>query len=147
MNRRATSKLTIGSLDFVVISSTVTCDANENSIMCPAKLETEKSAMIDMKLMIDCGIEGDFINQTYAMLMGIKKMALAKPIMVKNIDGTINRMGTITHYVNVTLEISERKWNKQLYVTKLGKQRIILGIPWLKRENPDINWQTGTINW
>ena len=81
------------------------------------------------------------------MLMGIKKTALAKLIIVKNIDGTINRMGTITHYVNVTLEIGEWKWNEQLYVTKLRKQRVILGIPWLKRENPDINWQTSTINW
>jgi len=100
--------------------------------MCPAKLETGKNATIDMKVMIDCGAEGDFINQTYTTLMGIRKTALAKPITVKNVDGTINKMGTITHYVNITLEIGERKRNERLYITKLGKQRVILGIPWLK---------------
>jgi len=57
-----TSKSTIDSPDFIVISSAVTCNANENSIMCLAKLETGKSAMINMKVMIDCGAEGDFID-------------------------------------------------------------------------------------
>jgi hypothetical protein len=97
--------------------------------------------------MIDCGAEGNFIDKTYTAIMGIKKTALARPIKVRNVDGTFNKAGTITHYVDVTLDISERKRNKQLLVTKLGKQRIILGIPWLKKENPDINWKLGTINW
>jgi len=32
-------------------------------------------------------------------------------------------------------------------VTGLGKQEIILGLPWLKEENPDINWRKGTLTW
>ena len=32
-------------------------------------------------------------------------------------------------------------------VTGLGKQRIIFGFPWFKKHNPDINWNTGVINW
>ena len=32
-------------------------------------------------------------------------------------------------------------------VTGLGKQRIILGFPWFKKHNPDIDWNTGVINW
>jgi hypothetical protein len=79
--------------------------------------------------------------------MGIKKTALARPIKVRNMDGTLNKAGTITHYVNVTLEISKWKRNKKLFVMKLSKQRIILRTPWLKKENPNINWKLGTINW
>jgi hypothetical protein len=97
--------------------------------------------------MIDCGAEGNFIDKTYTAIMGIKKTALARPIKVRNVDGTFNKAGTITHYVNVTLDIGERKRNERLLVTKLGKQRIILGTPWLKKENPDINWKLGKINW
>jgi len=103
--------------------------------------------MIDIKVMIDCGAEGNFIDQTYTAIMGIKKTALARPIKVQNIDGTLNQAGTITHYVNITLEIGERKRNEWLYITKLGKQKVILGTPWLKKENPDINWQLSMINW
>jgi hypothetical protein len=79
--------------------------------------------------------------------MGIKKLALDKPIIVRNVDGTRNEAGTITHYVNVTLDIGERRRHERLFVTKLGKQKIILGLPWLQRENPDIDWQLKTINW
>jgi hypothetical protein len=90
-----------------VISSTVTCDANEKSIICLAKLETGKDTMIDIKVMIDSGAEGNFIDQTYTAIMRIKKTALARPIKVQNVDRTLNKAGTITHYVNVILEISE----------------------------------------
>ena len=67
--------------------------------------------------------------------------------MVRNVDGSLNHAGTITHYVNITLEIGKRKRKERLLVTKLGKQKIILGLPWLQRENPDIDWQWKTINW
>ena len=32
-------------------------------------------------------------------------------------------------------------------VTGLGKQKIILGFPWLNKHNPDINWKTGEFTW
>ena len=34
-----------------------------------------------------------------------------------------------------------------LLVTGLGKQKMILGFPWLQKHNPIINWQTGTFEW
>ena len=37
--------------------------------------------------------------------------------------------------------------DNRLLVTGLGKQRIILGFPWLTEHNPDINWQTGQFTW
>jgi hypothetical protein len=37
--------------------------------------------------------------------------------------------------------------NTRLLVTGLGKQKVILGFPWLAQENPDINWTTGEFKW
>ena len=116
-------------------------------MLCPAKLVTERGSTIDIKAMVDCGAEGDFIDRTYTAIMGIKKQALDKPITVWNVDGSLNHTGTITHYVNITLEISEWKQKEWLLITKLRKQKIILRLPWLQRENPDIDWQRKTINW
>jgi len=146
LKRRATGTSNIDSPDYVDIHQTVTCDAEKFTMLCPMKLVTEREttidhkkiipitakSTIDIKVMIDCGAEGDFINRTYAMIMGIKKLALDKPIKVRNVDGTLNKAGTLTHYVNITLEISEWKRNEWLYVMKLGKQKIILGLPWLQ---------------
>jgi hypothetical protein len=34
-----------------------------------------------------------------------------------------------------------------LLVTGLGKQKVILGYPWFKQTNPDINWKECTLTW
>jgi hypothetical protein len=63
------------------------------------------------------------------------------------VDGTENKRGTIKTYVKLDLEINGRKTNTELLVTGLGKERIILGFPWLNEHNPDINWKNGEFSW
>ena len=70
-----------------------------------------------------------------------------KPIPALNVDGTLNKKGTIKHYVNLDLDIFRQKQTMHLLVTVLGKQKMILGFPWLQKHNPIINWQTGTFEW
>ena len=62
-------------------------------------------------------------------------------------DGTPNKQGTIQYYVNLNIEIHGRKWKEQFLVTGLGKHRIILGLPWLRKTNPVIDWEKGTLEW
>ena len=71
--------------------------------------------------------------------MGFKTHKLEKPLQVYNMDGTENKQGTIKYYVNLNLEINGRKITMELLVTRLGKERIILGFPWLQEQNPEIN--------
>jgi Reverse transcriptase (RNA-dependent DNA polymerase) len=49
--------------------------------------------------------------------------------------------------VELELEINGRKNSTQLLMTGLGKERIILGFPWLTEHNPNINWKTGEFSW
>ena len=79
--------------------------------------------------------------------MGFKTHKLEKPLQAYNVDGTKNKQGMIKYYVNLNLEINERKMPTELLVTGLGKERIILGFPWLQEQNPDINWNTGKFSW
>ena len=62
-------------------------------------------------------------------------------------DRTRNKRGIITHYTELDLLIENQIKQQQLYITGLGKQKIILGFTWLKEMNPDINWQTGKMKW
>ena len=62
-------------------------------------------------------------------------------------DGTPNKKGKITSFVTLTLVINGRTKRTRLLVTGLGKQQIVLGFPWLREQNPDINWQTGEFKW
>ena len=79
--------------------------------------------------------------------MGFKTHKLEKPLQAYNVDGTENKRGTIKYYANLNLEINGRKMTMELLVTGLGKERIILGFPWLQEQNPDINWNTGEFSW
>jgi hypothetical protein len=29
----------------------------------------------------------------------------------------------------------------------MGNQKVILGLPWLREHNPEINWKEGTLHW
>ena len=58
-----------------------------------------------------------------------------------NVDGTENKRGTIKQYVDLTFTINGRPQTQRLYLTGLGKQRIILGFPWLQKQNPIGNHQ------
>ena len=69
---------------------------------------------------------------------------LDKPIPAVNVDGTLNKKGTIKHYVNLELKILGQSETIWLLVTGLGKQKILLGFPWLQKNNLLINWQNGT---
>jgi hypothetical protein len=61
------------------------------------------------------------------------------------VDGTENKQGTINTYVNLEFSLGKRKFKEQFYVTGLGKQRIILGFPWLHKHNPIIDWKKGEV--
>jgi len=62
-------------------------------------------------------------------------------------DGTLNKKGTIIHYVRILMTIRGRtKW-ETFYCTGLGKQGIILGLPWFRDNNPIIDWETGHVSW
>src|ERR1700678_4264630 len=72
---------------------------------------------------------------------------LEKPMKALNVDGTENKRGTIKQYVDLTFTINGRPQTQRLFLTGLGKQRIILGFPWLQEQNPIINWRTGEFRW
>ena len=88
-----------------------------------------------------------FIDHNYARNSRFKIQELDEPLIARNVDGTENKQGRITSFVDLTLEIGGRKMVTRLLVTGLGKQKIILGFPWLNEHNPNINWKTGEFSW
>ena len=97
--------------------------------------------------LINSGAGGKSVDQNYAKAIGLKAQTLETPLQAKNMDGTENKWGTIKNYINIDAEINGRKIPIELLITGLGKERIILGFPWLNEYNPDINWRTGEFSW
>jgi hypothetical protein len=96
-----------------------------------------------VETLIDSGAGGLFIDQNYAKNFDINY--LDEPVKAYNVDRTENKQGTINAYVNLEFSLGKRKFKECFYVTGLGKQRIILGFPWLHKHNPIIDWKKGEI--
>ena len=112
----------------------------------PTSLKKDRK-IIDEHALIDCGAGGRFIDQNYARKLNLPLIPLSRPLPVKNVDGTPNKKGSIRHKVRLRLKIGNRYFKETLLVSGLGRQKIILGLPWLTEHNPDIDWQTGVIKW
>ena len=93
--------------------------------------------------LIDSGADSKFVDESIVDMT--KAERLQKPIPVKNVDGTNNQAGSIHYRVKVQYTIGEKKFQDYFYVTNLGDQLMILGIDWLEKENPVINWSLKTV--
>ena len=50
-------------------------------------------------------------------------------------------------YTQLDLTINGHTQPYNLFVTGLGKQKIILEYPWFKQNNPEIDWKKCTLTW
>ena len=63
-----------------------------------------------------------------------------------NADGTVNKCGKITEYVEARMTVGEHAERVHFGVVQLGNADIFLGHDWLAHHNPSINWADGTLN-
>ena len=119
-----------------------------NSISVPILINrNESKETVETLGLLDSGAGGQFINQNYARKAGFEIKKLDKPLRALNVDRTMNKRGTITSFVGLNAQINGKQMDLRLLVTGLGKQKIILGFPWLHEYNPEINWKTGDFIW
>lgn len=95
--------------------------------------------------MIDSGATGLFLNKRIVDQHKILLLPLKRTIPLHNIDGSKNKAGGITHFARLTMKIGDTSEKTDFFVTDIGPEDIILGLPWLKKANPAIDWETGLI--
>jgi len=66
---------------------------------------------------------------------------LERPIVVRNVDGTNNSTGAITHQAEVNMYYKSHVERIRMNVCNLEKTDVILEMPWLQAHNPEINWE------
>jgi len=100
---------------------------------------------ITVKVLLDSGATGILIDWRMAAKHGFRLQKLKRPITVRNVDGTNNSTGAITHQVEVNMYYKGHIERIRMDVCDLGKTEVILGMPWLQAYNPEINWETGEV--
>ena len=69
---------------------------------------------------------------------------LPKSKVVRNVDGTRNSQGSITHAVNLEVQYNDQSVPLLFMVMNMGSKTMLLGMPFLAAFNPDMNWKNGT---
>jgi len=127
--------------------STNTLDAYGISIILPIEISTTDTSEVHfIKVLLDSGAIGNFINKDFVHIKGMSTWSISCPIPVYNVNSSPNEAGQISEVVNVVLYYKTYSEKMLLAVSSLGKQSIILSYTWLKDHNLEVNWQTGEIH-
>ena len=93
-----------------------------------------------MEAMVDTGATGDFIDQDFVTQAKLPTHKLSQLILVYNMDGTLNKTGSIHEVVNVIMTYNWHSERILLAVTHLGKQSMIFRFTWLDKHNLEIDF-------
>ena len=77
--------------------------------------------------MVNTGATGDFIDQDFITRAKLPTHKLSQPILVYNVDGTLNEARSIREVIDMIMTYDRHSKHILLAVTHLGKQSMILG--------------------
>ena len=107
-------------------------------------LKQEEEGVVTEAL-LDSGAMGLVMSEEFARRHKFKRMKLERPVYMRNVDGMLNYTGPIVDTVEV--EIFFKGHEERMLIDVIGGQKwsVILGMPWLKCHNPEIDWKTGEV--
>jgi len=91
------------------------------------KVNMHEDVMV--KALLDSGTTGMFMDKKMAAKHRFRLQKLERPVAVRNIDGTDNSGGAITHQVEVNVYYKSHIERMRIDVYELEKTDIILGMP------------------
>ena len=106
-------------------------EENEEGIVTEALLDSDATELV--------------MSKEFARKHRFKRIKLERPVYMKNMDRTLNYVGPIVDTVEV--EIFFKGHKERMSIDEIGEQKwsVILGMPWLRRHNPEIDWKTGEV--
>src|SRR6266446_5956750 len=97
-------------------------------------------ASVSMSVLLDSGATGMFINRSFVQKHQLETTPLPQPILICNVDGSLNENGSVMEEVHVTLRFGHHSERAHLTVANLGQQTVIIGHSWLTLHNLEVDW-------
>jgi hypothetical protein len=95
--------------------------------------------------MVNCGATENSIDERYTKQNNIPLRQKAIPRRVLAVDGQEVANGPVTHDALVDLMINNHYETIRLYCITIGNSPIIVGLLWLRKHNPNIDWKEGRV--
>ena len=98
-----------------------------------------------IEALLDSGATGLVMSKEFARKHRFKRTELERPVHVRNMDEMFNYVGPIVDIVEVEIYFKGHKKRTSIDVIEGQKWSVILGMPWLRHYNPEIDWKTGEV--
>ena len=103
-------------------------------------------ARANKQILVDSGATDNFIHPRLIRRLVLGTQRLERSRKIWNIDGTNNKVGQITDYVDLNVQTGKKENKMRFLITDLGHEDLILGYHWLATFKPKFSWADGTID-
>ena len=94
-------------------------------------------------ILVDCGATHSFVDASLAQCLGLEIRPLETPMEAVVGDKNI----TVIHHVTTAIiRTATSVISEKLFLFPGASFEVILGMPWLERVNPCIDWRAGSVN-
>jgi len=107
------------------------------------RIDTQEG--ITVEALLDSGATRLVMSSEFAKKQGFKLKKLERLMNVRNVDGSLNKEGSIEHMVEVNIYYQGHRERTEIDVIGGQKWMVILGMPWLARYNSEIDWRMGEV--
>ena len=125
------------------IASVIVANKSERALRFPIRL-CYQARTITTTALIDCGATGNFINPSLVNHLLLPSRTIPA-LQAFNVDRTVNKQGQITAATTVHCQVTGFEDDLTLMIVGLGRSQVVLGMPWLTKHNPHINWEKKTV--
>ena len=101
---------------------------------------------VDTHALIDSGADISCIDYQFAKRNHLPLTHLATPMLIHNANLSENKQRIIKYSCRLFLNIKGIIHDITFHVMSCGKENLILGLPWLRTINPEIDWHEKTIS-
>ena len=104
-------------------------------------LNTRQGKDVYTRIFINCGADINCIDINFAKRNKVNLRKIEKPLKINNVDGSPNDTGAVKYQAMFFFKIGTVIHNETFYAMKCGRDNLILGLPWLNKINPNIDWE------
>jgi len=107
------------------------------------RIDTQEGVTVEA--LLDSRAIGLVISLEFVKNQGFKLKKLERPMNVRNVDRSLNKEEHIEYMVEVNIYYQDHRERTEIDVIGRQKWTVILGMPWLARYNPEIDWRMGKV--
>ena len=106
-------------------------------------LSQGKEIRVQTNALVDSGAYAVFVSHHFMRKHKLRTNQLAQPIHIYNTDGSRNKCGSIKEFAWLEVAIRDHVSRQAYLVTDLGGKNMFLSYSYLKKHNPEIDWDSG----